>query len=64
MQEALADVEVKTATLKQATREWERVKHFLNKTLLHKKERDSALSAFEMAQASLKSISSKSKKLK
>ena len=26
MQEALADVEIKTATLKQATREWERVK--------------------------------------
>src|SRR6218665_127214 len=25
MQEALADVEVKTATLKQATREWERI---------------------------------------
>ena len=62
MQEALADVEVKTATLKQATREWERVKTLFEQDSTSQKERDSALSAFEMAQASLKASQANLKK--
>ena len=62
MQEALADVEIKTATLKQATREWERVKTLFEQDSTSQKERDSALSAFEMAQASLKASQANLKK--
>ena len=62
MQEALADVEVKTATLKQATREWERVKILFEQDSTSQKEKDSALSAYETAQASLKASQANLKK--
>ena len=62
MQEALADVEMKTATLKQATREWERVKILFEQDSTSQKERDSALSAYETAQASLKASQANLKK--
>lgn len=62
MQEALADVEVKTATLKQATREWERIKILFEQDSTSQKERDSALSAYETAQASLKASQANLKK--
>ena len=62
MQEALADVEMKTATLKQATREWERVKILFKQDSTSQKDRDSALSAYETAQASLKASQANLKK--
>lgn len=62
MQEALADVEMKTATLKQATREWERVKTLFEQDSTSQKDRDSALSAYETAQASLKASQANLKK--
>jgi len=62
MQEALADVEMKIATLKQATREWERVKILFNQDSTSQKERDVALSAYETAQASLKASQANLKK--
>ena len=62
MQEALADVEMKTATLKQATREWERVKILFEQDSTSQKDRDSALSAYETAQASLKASQANLKK--
>lgn len=62
MQEALADVEVKTATLKQATREWERIKILFEQDSTSQKERDLALSAYETAQASLKASQANLKK--
>ena len=62
MQEALADVEMKTATLKQATREWERVKILFEQDSTSQKEKDSALSAYETAQASLKASQANLKK--
>ena len=54
MQEAVADVGVKEATLKQATRDWERTKVLFEQDAVSQKERDAALSAFESAGASLK----------
>lgn len=62
MQEALADVEMKIATLKQATREWERVKILFEQDSTSQKEKDSALSAYETAQASLKASQANLKK--
>ena len=62
MQETLADVEMKTATLKQATREWERVKILFEQDSTSQKEKDSALSAYETAQASLKASQANLKK--
>ena len=62
MQEALADVEMKTATLKQATREWERVKILFEQDSTSQKEKDSALSAYETAKASLKASQANLKK--
>ena len=62
LQEALADVEMKTATLKQATREWERVKILFEQDSTSQKEKDSALSAYETAQASLKASQANLKK--
>lgn len=62
MQEALADVEMKTATLKQATREWERVKILFEQDSISQKEKDSALSAYETAKASLKASQANLKK--
>lgn len=62
MQEALADVEIKTATLKQVTREWERVKILFEQDSTSQKEKDSALSAYETAQASLKASQANLKK--
>lgn len=62
LQEALADVEMKTATLKQATREWERVKILFEQDSTSQKEKDSALSAYETAKASLKASQANLKK--
>lgn len=62
MQEASADVGVKEATLKQATRDWERVKVLFEQDAVSKKERDAALSAYEVAQASLKASAAALKK--
>ena len=62
LQEALADVQMKTATLKQATREWERVKILFEQDSTSQKEKDSALSAYETAQASLKASQANLKK--
>lgn len=62
MQEALADVGVKEATLKQATREWERIKTLFAQDAVSQKERDAALSAYESAQASLKASNAALKK--
>ncbi|MDD2887436.1 MAG: efflux RND transporter periplasmic adaptor subunit [Aliarcobacter sp.] len=62
MQEARADVEMKIATLKQATREWERVKILFKQDSTSQKERDIALSAYETAQASLKASQANLKK--
>jgi membrane fusion protein (multidrug efflux system) len=62
MQEALADVGVKEATLKQTTRDWERVKVLFEQDAVSQKERDSALSAYESAQASLKASQAALKK--
>ncbi|MFV0561698.1 efflux RND transporter periplasmic adaptor subunit [Malaciobacter mytili] len=62
MQEAQADVEVKIATLKQATREWERAKTLFEQDSTSQKERDLALSAYETAQASLKASQANLKK--
>lgn len=54
MQVAAADVGVKEATLKQASRDWDRTKVLFEQDALSQKERDAALSAFESAAASLK----------
>ena len=62
LQEALADVQMKTATLKQATREWERVKILFEQDSTSQKEKDSALSAYETAKASLKASQANLKK--
>ncbi len=62
VQEAQADVELKTATLKQATREWERIKTLFEQDSTSKKERDSALATYEIAQASLKASQANLKK--
>ena len=62
MQEALADVGVKEATLKQATRDWERVKALFAQDALSQKERDATLSAYESALASLKASQAALKK--
>lgn len=62
MQEALADVGVKEATLKQAMRDWERVKALFAQDALSQKERDATLSAYESALASLKASQAALKK--
>ncbi len=62
VQEALADVGVKEATLKQATRDWERIKVLFEQDAISQKERDSALSAYESALASLKASQATLKK--
>lgn len=62
MQEAAADVSVKEATLKQATRDWERIKTLFAQDAVSQKERDSALSAYESAIASLKASQAALKK--
>lgn len=62
MQEALADVSVKEATLKQATREWERIKTLFAQDAISQKERDAALFAYESALASLKASQATLKK--
>jgi membrane fusion protein, multidrug efflux system len=62
MQEAVADVGVKEATLKQATRDWERTKALFEQDAVSQKERDSALSTYESAGASLKSSQAALKK--
>ncbi|AFL68396.1 efflux RND transporter periplasmic adaptor subunit [Sulfurospirillum barnesii] len=62
MQEAAADVGVKEATLKEATRNWERVKVLFEQDAVSQKERDNALSAFESASASLKASQATLKK--
>lgn len=62
MQEAVADVGVKEATLKQATRDWDRTKVLFDQDAVSQKERDAALSAFESAGASLKASQSALKK--
>jgi len=62
MQEAAADVGVKEATLKQATRDWERIKTLFAQDAVSQKERDSALSAYESAEASLKASQATLKK--
>lgn len=62
MKEAQADVEVKKATLKQATREWERVKILFEQNSTSQKDRDLALSNYEIAQASLKASHANLKK--
>ncbi|WP_060826005.1 efflux RND transporter periplasmic adaptor subunit [Sulfurospirillum cavolei] len=62
MQEAAADVGVKEATLKQATRDWERIKTLFAQDAVSQKERDSALSAYESAIASLKASQAALKK--
>lgn len=62
MQEAVADVGVKEATLKQATRDWERTKVLFEQDAVSKKERDAALSAYESAGASLKASQAALKK--
>ncbi|ATB69450.1 efflux RND transporter periplasmic adaptor subunit [Sulfurospirillum diekertiae] len=62
MQEAVADVGVKEATLKQATRDWERTKALFDQDAVSQKERDAALSAYESAGASLKSSQAALKK--
>ena len=62
MQEAQADVGVKEATLKQATRDWERTKVLFEQDAVSQKERDAALSAYESAVASLKASNAALKK--
>jgi len=62
MQEAIADVGVKEATLKQATRDWERTKVLFAQDAVSQKERDAALSAYESASASLKASNAALKK--
>lgn len=62
MQEAVADVGMKEATLKQATRDWERTKVLFEQDALSQKERDAALSAYESAGASLKASQAALKK--
>ena len=62
MQEAQADVGVKEATLKEATRNWERIKVLFEQDAVSQKERDAALSAYESANASLKSSQASLKK--
>lgn len=62
MQEAIADVGVKEATLKQATRDWERTKVLFEQDAVSQKERDAALSAYESASASLKASNAALKK--
>ena len=62
VQEALADVGVKEASLKQATRDWDRIKVLFEQDAISQKERDSALSAYESAQASLKASQASLKK--
>jgi len=57
-----ADVGVKEATLKQATRDWERIKTLFAQDAVSQKERDSALSAYESAEASLKASQATLKK--
>lgn len=62
MQEAIADVGIKEATLKQATRDWERTKVLFAQDAVSQKERDAALSAYESASASLKASNAALKK--
>jgi len=62
MQEAVADVGMKEATLKQATRDWDRTKALFEQDAVSQKERDAALSAYESAGASLKSSQAALKK--
>lgn len=62
MQEAIADVGVKEATLKQTTRDWDRTKVLFEQDAVSQKERDSALSAYESAGASLKASQATLKK--
>lgn len=62
MQEALADVGVKEASLKEATRNWERVKALFAQDAVSQKERDNALSTYESAGASLKASQAALKK--
>jgi len=62
MQEAQADVGVKEATLKQTTRDWNRIKVLFDQDAVSQKERDSALSAYESATASLKASEAALKK--
>jgi len=62
MQEAVADVGMKEATLKQATRDWERTKALFEQDALSQKERDAALSAYESAGAALKASHASLKK--
>lgn len=62
MQEAVADVGIKEATLKQATRDWDRTKVLFEQDAVSQKERDSALSAYESAGASLKASQAALKK--
>lgn len=62
MQEAVADVGVKEATLKQATRDWDRTKALFEQDAVSQKERDAALSAYESAGASLKASGAALKK--
>lgn len=62
MQEAVADVGMKEATLKQATRDWERTKALFEQDALSQKERDATLSAYESAGAALKASHASLKK--
>ncbi len=62
MQEVQADVDVKEATLKQATRDWDRIKVLFEQDAVSQKERDAALSAYESAIASLKASNAALKK--
>lgn len=62
MQEAMADVGMKEATLKQATRDWERTKVLFEQDAVSQKERDAALSAYESAGAALKASQAALKK--
>lgn len=54
LQEAKAQVGVASANVKEATRNWDRVKALFAKDAVSQKERDAALSAFEIANANLK----------
>jgi len=53
MQESMAEVGVREATLKQTTRDWERIKVLFEQDAISQRERDNALSAYEGAIASL-----------
>ncbi len=54
LQEAKAQVGVASANVKEATRNWDRVKALFAKDAVSQKERDAALSAYEIANANLK----------